>query len=68
MDDKVALADIQAAIDSAGVNKVAVVGYCRGGYLAYRAANKLSGLACAIGYYGGGITDECYDKRRVPTL
>ena len=54
-----AIADIQAAVDSVkDTGKVAIVGYCWGGYLAYLAANKVNGLACAIGYYGGGIT-EC---------
>ena len=53
-----AIADIQAAVNSVkDTGKVAIVGYCWGGYLAYLAANKVNGLACAIGYYGGGITE-----------
>jgi carboxymethylenebutenolidase len=64
--------DIQTAVDSAGkagkAGKVAVIGYCWGGYLAYIGANRLAGLACAVGYYGTGVTDEGYGKRRVPTL
>jgi len=64
-----ALVDIQAAVDTAGeAGKVAVVGYCWGGYLAYTAANRVNGLSCAIGYYGGGIADELSAKRRIPTL
>ncbi len=64
-----AIADIQAAVDSVkDTGKVAIVGYCWGGYLAYLAANKVNGLACAIGYYGGGITDASREKRKIPTL
>ena len=64
-----AIADIQAAVDSVkDTGKVAIVGYCWGGYLAYLAANKVNGLACAIGYYGGGITDVSQEKRKIPTL
>jgi carboxymethylenebutenolidase len=64
-----AIADIQAAVDSVkDTGKVAIVGYCWGGYLAYLAANKVNGLACAIGYYGGGITELTQEKRKIPTL
>ena len=31
-------------------------------------ANHLKGIACAIGYYGAGLTDTLSEKRRVPTL
>jgi carboxymethylenebutenolidase len=64
-----AMADIQATVDAVkDAGKVAIVGYCWGGYLAYLSGNKVSGLACAIGYYGGGITDESQEKRKIPTL
>ena len=64
-----AIADIQAAVNSVkDTGKVAIVGYCWGGYLAYLAANKVNGLACAIGYYGGGITELTQEKRKIPTL
>jgi carboxymethylenebutenolidase len=63
------LRDVQAAIDEAGRHgKVAVVGYCWGGSLAYLAATRLSGLACAIGYYGGMIAEHRNEKARVPTI
>ncbi len=52
------LMDINAAISDArnatGGGKVAVVGYCWGGSLAYLASCK-SGVDCAVGYYGGQI-------------
>ena len=63
------LADIQATIDlAAGAGKVAVVGYCWGGALAYLAATRLTGLACAVGYYGGGIAAAANEKTRVPVM
>lgn len=63
------LADIQAAVAEAGsAGRVAVVGYGWGGYLSFLSANQVDGLACAIGYYGGGIVDESREKRRIPTL
>jgi carboxymethylenebutenolidase len=64
-----ALAEIQAAVDAVkGSGKVAVVGYSWGGSLAYASGNRITGLACAIGYYGGGIVDDYGEKRKVPTL
>jgi carboxymethylenebutenolidase len=64
-----ALAEIQATVDSVkGAGKVAIVGYSWGGYLAYAAGNLVNGLACAVGYYGGGIVDDYGAKRKVPTL
>jgi carboxymethylenebutenolidase len=64
-----AIAEIQATVDSVkSAGKVAVVGYCWGGYLAYAAGNLVNGLACAVGYYGGGIVDDYGAKRKVPTL
>jgi carboxymethylenebutenolidase len=65
------LADIQATIDlaaSAGAGKVGVIGYCWGGTLAYLAATRLKGLACAVGYYGGGIAAAADEKTRVPVM
>ena len=63
------LADIQAAVDAAkGAGKVGIVGYSWGGYLSYLAGNQVNGLACAVGYYGAGIAEDCRGKRRVPTL
>ncbi len=63
------LADIQAAIDAVkDIGKVAIVGYSGGGYLAYLSGNRVTGLACAIGYYGAGIVDAYQEKRKIPTL
>jgi carboxymethylenebutenolidase len=52
-----ALQDVQAAINEAAkVGKVAVVGYCWGGLLTWRAACTLPGISAAVPYYGGGMT------------
>ncbi|MFG1394480.1 dienelactone hydrolase family protein [Xanthobacter agilis] len=63
------LAAVQAAVDAVkDAGKVAVVGHAWGGYLAYHAANRVRGVACAIGYYAEGVLDGAREKRRVPTL
>jgi carboxymethylenebutenolidase len=64
-----ALQDIQAAVNSVkSAGKVAIVGYSWGGYLAYLSANRLRDIACAIGYYGPGISLDRWEKRKIPTL
>jgi carboxymethylenebutenolidase len=64
-----AIGDIQQAVDAVkGAGKVTIVGYGWGGYLAYVAANRVSGVACTVGYYGGGIVEDYREKRKVPTL
>jgi carboxymethylenebutenolidase len=63
------LKDVQAAIDAAMPSgKVGVAGYCWGGSLAFLAAARLSGLACAVGYYGGMIAAHRDEKPKVPTI
>jgi carboxymethylenebutenolidase len=64
-----ALGQIQSAVDSVkACGKVAVIGYDTGGGLAYQAANRIAGLACAVSYYGVGIVDHAGAKRKIPTL
>ncbi len=54
-----ALLDIAAAVQAvASAGKVGIVGYSWGGFLAWMAAAKLPGFACAVPYYGGGILDN----------
>lgn len=48
--------------------RVGVVGYCLGGTLAWLAATRVEGVACAVGYYGGGIADAAGEKPRCPVL
>lgn len=63
------LGDIQATVDAVkDVGKVAVVGYDWGAYLAYLSGNRVGGIACAIGYYGGEILNHSREKRKIPTL
>jgi carboxymethylenebutenolidase len=64
-----ALQDLAAARDAvAGTGKVGVIGYCWGGYLAWLAASRLPGFACAIPYYGGGMPDAIAEQPRCPVL
>jgi carboxymethylenebutenolidase len=52
------LLDLSASINVIRhAGRVAVVGYCWGGTLAYLAACKLP-VACAVSYYGGQIKDQ----------
>lgn len=55
------VADIEATIrkarELAGARKVAVVGYCLGGRMAYLAATRTDADAC-VGYYGAGIDQK----------
>ena len=64
-----AISDIQAAVDAVkDAGKVAIVGFCWGGDLAYTAANKVNGIACVIGYDGSATVADYREKRKVPTL
>ena len=45
-----------------------MIGYCWGGTLAYAAASRLSGVAAAVGYYGGGIADQLDSKPASPVI
>lgn len=63
------LADIQASIQAlSDAGKIATIGYCWGGSLAFLSATRLNGLACAIGYYGGMIAAHAGEKPKVPVL
>jgi len=64
-----ALLDIAAARDAtAGSGKVGVIGYCWGGYIAWMAASRLSGFACSIPYYGGGMLDAIGERPQCPVM
>jgi carboxymethylenebutenolidase len=63
------LLDVATAIRSIeDAGKIAVIGYCWGGSLAFLAATRLSGIACAVGYYGGMIAAHVQEKPKVPVL
>ena len=68
-DPAAALLDVVAARDAAArAGKVGIVGYCWGGFIAWLAAARVDGLACAIAYYGGGMPDAIAEKPRCPVL
>jgi carboxymethylenebutenolidase len=59
------LQDVQAAVDYARrAGKVGIVGYCWGGLLVWRSAEKVHGLSAAVVYYGGGMTVGSEPSRR----
>jgi carboxymethylenebutenolidase len=62
------LLDVEAAaatLRSAG--KVAVIGYCFGGSVAWLAATRLT-VDAAVGYYGGQVADFITEEPRCPVL
>jgi carboxymethylenebutenolidase len=64
-----AMKDAQAAVNEAAKSgKVGIVGYCWGGFVAWMAANKVSGLVAAAPYYGGGILDNAELQPKVPVM
>jgi carboxymethylenebutenolidase len=64
-----ALLDVAAARDAvAGTGKVGVIGYCWGGFVAWVAAARVPGLAGAVAYYGGGMTDAIAEQPKCPVI
>lgn len=64
-----AIKDVAAVLElgkSAG--KAAIVGYCWGGAIAWVAAARLPGLACAISYYGGAIPSLMSETLKCPVM
>ncbi len=62
-----ALTDVKAAITIAKEGgKVGIVGYCWGGTVAWAAACRVDGLACAVSYYGGGVGNLASEKPKCP--
>lgn len=62
------LADLAAAIAVVKhAGRVGIVGYCWGGRMSYVAACELP-VACAVAYYGGGITQELEKKPKCPIM
>jgi len=48
--------------------KVAIVGYCWGGTIAWLAAARQSGVSAAVAYYGGGIPDYSDEPPQCPVM
>jgi carboxymethylenebutenolidase len=64
-----ALQDIASARDvAATVDKVGIIGYCWGGFIAWMAASRVPGFACAVPYYGGGILDASAEQPKCPVM
>jgi carboxymethylenebutenolidase len=55
-----------ANVKSAG--KVGIVGYCWGGTVSWVSAARLSGLACSVCYYGGGIPGLTSEQPKCPVM
>jgi len=63
------LADTQAAIDVAKeAGKVAVIGFCMGGSIAFLSATRLNNVAAGIGYYGGQVAQFATEKPKAPVM
>ena len=64
-----ALLDVAAAQAAlAGAGKTGIVGYCWGGFVAWMAAARLPGFACAVPYYGGGMIEAIGEQPRCPVM
>ncbi len=64
-----ALQDVAAARDAvASAGNVGILGYCWGGYIAWMAAARVEGFACAVPYYGGGMTDAIAEQPKCPVM
>jgi carboxymethylenebutenolidase len=69
LDWKEAMQDAAAALEAVkAAGKVGIVGYCWGGTVTWVAAARLSGLACASPYYGGGMPGFIGEKPKCPTM
>ncbi len=61
--------DVEAAVAEARkAGKAAIVGYCWGGTVSWRAAAQTDGLSAAIAYYPGGIANFADEAPRCPVM
>jgi carboxymethylenebutenolidase len=68
-DWKQVMQDVAAAVEAAKAGgKVGIVGYCWGGTVTWVAAARISGLTCAVPYYGGGMPGFIGEKPKCATM
>jgi len=64
-----ALLDVAAAADAVkSAGRIAAVGYCWGGTLAWLAATRLDGFSAVASYYGGGIGGFAEERPHCPVI
>lgn len=64
-----AMTDVAACVaHAASAGRVGIVGYCWGGTVAWVAAARVPGLACAVPYYGGGMPGYIGETPRCPVM
>lgn len=64
-----ALKDVAATVAwAARAGRVGLTGFCWGGTVAWVAAARLDGLACAVPYYGGGMPGYIGEAPRCPVM
>lgn len=65
------LADVRGAVEflqARGIHKIAIVGYCYGGAVAWKAAAEVTGLSAAACYYGSAILRFDGIRPQCPTI
>jgi carboxymethylenebutenolidase len=62
--------DVRAAVQALQKDKLklAVIGYCMGGSIAWLSATRIDGFSAAVGYYGGAVADFAAERPRCPVL
>ncbi|MDE2304673.1 MAG: dienelactone hydrolase family protein [Gammaproteobacteria bacterium] len=66
--NELVMLDLRAAVERvASAGKVAVVGFCWGGTMAYLAAARLP-VAAAVSYYGGGNAQHLGERPHCPVM
>ena len=64
-----AVLDLQAAVTAVNAaGKVGVVGYCWGGLMTWLAATRVTGIAAASSYYGGGTVNYIDETPHCPVM
>ena len=66
LDDKQVMLDVEAAANHLGGKKLAIVGYCFGGTVAWWGATRTSKFAASSCWYGGGIAGTKNERPNCP--